>query len=65
MTVTGKLLDDSYTPAGSDYPLRRDKLEASDVAVSLRFATVLVDKTGKSPRDEGLDHNREQLAATA
>ncbi len=65
VTVTGKLLDDSYTPAGSDYPVRRDKLEASDVAVSLRFATAVVDKTGKSPRDEGLEHNREQLAATA
>lgn len=65
VTVTGKLLDDSFTPAGSDYPVRRDKLEASDVAVSLRFATALVEKTGKSPRDEGLEHNREQLAATA
>lgn len=65
ITVTGKLLDDSYTPAGSDYPVRRDKLEASDVAASLRFATAVVDKTGKSPRDEGLEHNREQLAATA
>ncbi|PZS12127.1 MAG: hypothetical protein DLM60_23060, partial [Pseudonocardiales bacterium] len=39
VTVTGKLLDDSYTPNGSDYPVRRDKLEALDVAVSLRFAT--------------------------
>ena len=65
VTVTGKLLDDSYTPAGSDYPVRRDKLEASDVAVSLRFATAVVDKTGKSPHDQGLEHNREQLAATA
>ena len=65
VTVTGKLLDDSYTPAGSEYPVRRDKLEASDVAVSLRFATALVEKSGKSPREEGMEHNREQLAATA
>jgi single-strand DNA-binding protein len=65
LTVTGKLLDDSYTPAGSDYPIRRDKLEVSDVAVSLRFAPAVVDKTGKSPREEGLEHNREQLADTA
>lgn len=65
VTVTGKLLDDSYTPTGSEYPVRRDKLEASDVAVSLRFATALVEKTGKSPREEGMEHNREQLAATA
>ena len=65
VTVTGKLLDDSYTPAGSEYPVRRDKLEASDVAVSLRFATAVVAKTGKSPREDGMEHNREQLAATA
>ena len=65
VTVTGKLLDDSFTPAGSDYPVRRDKLEAADVAVSLRFATAVVDKTGKSAREEGLEHNREQLAGTA
>ncbi len=65
VTVTGKLLDDSYTPAGSDYPVRRDKLEASDIAVSLRFATAQVEKTSKSTREQGLEHNREQLAATA
>ena len=64
ITVTGKLLDDSFTPDGSDYPVRRDKLEALDVAVSLRFATAAVEKVGKSARDEGLEHNREQLAAT-
>jgi single-strand DNA-binding protein len=65
VTVTGKLLDDSYTPAGSDYPVRRDKLEATDVAVSLRFATAQVTKTRKAAREEGLEHNREQLAAVA
>ncbi|MGH3534871.1 MAG: single-stranded DNA-binding protein [Pseudonocardiaceae bacterium] len=65
LTVTGKLLDDSFTPEGSDYPVRRDKLEALDVAVSLRFATAAVAKAGKSARDEGLEHNREQIAAVA
>jgi single-strand DNA-binding protein len=63
VTVTGKLLDDSFTPDGSDYPVRRDKLEALDVAVSLRFATAVVEKVARSARDEGLEHNREQLAA--
>ena len=65
VTVTGKLLDDSFTPDGSDYPVRRDKLEALDVAVSLRFATAVVEKVGKSAREEGLEHNREQLTAAS
>ncbi|MGH3833543.1 MAG: single-stranded DNA-binding protein [Pseudonocardiaceae bacterium] len=65
LTVTGKLLDDSFTPEGSEYPVRRDKLEASDIAASLRFATAQVTKTSKSTREAGLEHNREQLAATA
>lgn len=65
VTVTGRLLDDSYTPVGFDYPVRRDKLDATDLAVSLRFATAVVTKTGKSAREGGLDHNREQLNAGA
>ncbi|MGH3536486.1 MAG: single-stranded DNA-binding protein [Pseudonocardiaceae bacterium] len=65
VTVTGKLLDDSFTPEGSDYSVRRDKLEALDVAVSLRFATAVVTKAAKSTEEQGLEHNREQLAATA
>ena len=65
VTVTGTLLDDSYTPDGSDYPVRRDKLEALDVAVSLRCATAVVEKVAKSAREEGLEHNREQLASVA
>ena len=65
LTVTGKLLDDSFSPDGSDYVVRRDKLEALDVAVSLRFATAVVTKAGKSTEEQGLEHNREQLAATA
>jgi single-strand DNA-binding protein len=65
VTVTGKLLDDSFSPDGSDYVVRRDKLEALDVAVSLRFATAAVTKASKSTEEQGLEHNREQLAATA
>ncbi|MGH3816125.1 MAG: hypothetical protein ACRDUV_27370 [Pseudonocardiaceae bacterium] len=57
------MLGDSFTPDGADYPVRRDKLEALDVAVSLRFATAVVEKAGKSAREEGLEHNREHLAA--
>jgi single-strand DNA-binding protein len=44
VTVTGQLADDSYTPDGWDKPLRRIKLEASDIAVSLRWATATVTK---------------------
>jgi single-strand DNA-binding protein len=65
VTVTGRLLDDSFTPAGSDYPVKRDKLEALDVAVSLRFQTAEVTKVGKTREEQGQEHNREQLAAAA
>ncbi|RLK58438.1 single-stranded DNA-binding protein [Actinokineospora cianjurensis] len=65
VTVTGRLLDDSFTPAGSDYPVKRDKLEALDIAVSLRFATAVVTKTSKTRDEQGKEHNREQLAAAA
>ncbi len=65
VTVTGLLLDDSFVPKGAQYPVRRDKLEATDVAISLRRATAVVTKTGKSREEEGREHNREQLAAAA
>jgi single-strand DNA-binding protein len=65
VTVTGLLLDDSFTTNGAQYPVRRDKLEATDVAISLRRATAVVTKTGKSREEEGREHNREQLAAAA
>jgi single-strand DNA-binding protein len=65
VTVTGRLLDDSFTPNGSQYPVKRDKLEALDIAVSLRFATAVVTKVSKTPEEEGLEHNREQLATAA
>ena len=42
VTVTGQLADDSYTPDGSDRIIRRYRLEAADIAVSLRWATAIV-----------------------
>ena len=38
VTVTGSFADDSYTPTGADRPIRRIRLEATDIAVSLRWA---------------------------
>ena len=42
VTVTGSFADDSYTPQGTDKPIRRIRLEAADVAVSLRWAVAAV-----------------------
>ena len=42
VTVTGQLGDDSYTPEGRDRPVTRHRLEAADIAVSLRWATATV-----------------------
>ena len=51
VTVTGQLADDSYTPDGWDRPIRRHRLEAADVAVSLRWATAAVTRTnGRTTR---------------
>ena len=44
VTVTGYFADNSYTPDGADQQIRRIRLEASDVAVSLRFATTVITK---------------------
>jgi single-strand DNA-binding protein len=42
VAVTGQLADGSYTPDGWDRPIRRHRLEASDIAVSLRWATATI-----------------------
>ena len=42
VAVTGQLADDSYTPDGWDRPIRRHRLEAADIAVSLRWATATI-----------------------
>ena len=52
VTVTGYLADDSYTPEGSDQRIRQQRLEAGDIAVSLRFATAQVTKRTPTRRDE-------------
>ena len=49
VTVTGTYADDSYTPDGRDKPVRRIRLEATDVAVSLRWATATVTRR---PREQ-------------
>ena len=50
VTVTGTVADDSYTPDGRDQPVRRQKLEAADVAVSLRWATATVVRSVRDQR---------------
>ena len=53
VTVTGIEADDSYTresrePGGEDIVIRRVKIEATDVAVSLRYATAQITKVNRS-----------------
>lgn len=48
VTVTGELVDDSYTPQGADAPVRRVQLEATEVGVSLRYATAEVTRNPKA-----------------
>jgi single-strand DNA-binding protein len=50
VTITGYLADDSFTPDGSEQRVRRTRLEAGDIAVSLRFATAEVTKRAPTPR---------------
>ena len=44
VTVTGYLADNSYTDPATGQTIRRTRLEAGDIAVSLRFATAEVTK---------------------
>src|SRR5215204_3667349 len=53
VTVTGYLVDASYTPEGSEQRVRRQRLEAADIAVSLRFATAQVTKRTTTPGPAG------------
>ena len=57
VTVTGQLADDSYTPDGWDKPLRRHRLEAADVAVSLRWATAVVTRARDTNGTTGTQPN--------
>jgi single-strand DNA-binding protein len=47
-TVTGELGDDSWTSQDGQRHTRT-QLEASDIAVSLRYATATVRKTAREP----------------
>ena len=44
VTVTGYLSDNSFTDPATGQTIRRTRLEAGDIAVSLRFATAQVTK---------------------
>jgi len=57
VTVTGQFADDSYVPDGSDRVIRRHRLEAQDIAVSLRWATATV--TRSSGRTSGTARSTE------
>lgn len=48
VTVTGELVDNSYTPNGASYRIQRTQVVASDVAVSLRWATAVVTKNPRT-----------------
>ena len=50
VTVTGQFADNSYVPDGSERLIRRIRLEAADIAVSLRFATAEVAKRPPTAR---------------
>lgn len=52
VTVTGYLADNSFIPEGSDQRVRRIRLEAGDIAVSLRFATAEVTKRTTERADQ-------------
>jgi single-strand DNA-binding protein len=62
VTVTGYLADNSFTPEGSDQRIRRTRLEAGDIAVSLRFATAEVTKRTSEPSDQAADSPAEPAA---
>ena len=46
--VAGYLADNSYTDPATGQTIRRTRLEAGDIAVSLRFASIRT--AGRSPR---------------
>jgi single-strand DNA-binding protein len=47
VTVTGRLTDDSFTPAGETRRVVRTTLHADTAGVELSFATVTVHKNGR------------------
>jgi single-strand DNA-binding protein len=65
VTVTGQFADNSYTPDGSDRLVRRHRLEAADIAVSLRWATAAVTKQTTGRTAEPADSSPEPPAEPA
>jgi single-strand DNA-binding protein len=64
VTVTGYLADNSYTDPATGQTIRRTRLEAGDIAVSLRFATAQVTKrTATSQTDQSGQSTEESPAA--
>jgi single-strand DNA-binding protein len=61
---TGQLADDSYTPDGSDRIIRRHRLEAADVAVSLRWATATITRARDTNGTNGAGATAEPATAT-
>ena len=60
--VIGEFVDDSFTPDGTDQPVRRIQLQASDVAISLRF-TALIRHTDEADESaDPQDRDAENLA---
>ncbi|MFR9804958.1 hypothetical protein ACL02T_22135 [Pseudonocardia sp. RS010] len=69
VAVTGEEVDDSYTkeldePGRDDVVIRRTKIEARDVAVSLRLQKATVEKVQRS-REQAGDQQSNGRAATA
>lgn len=67
VTVTGQFADNSYTPDGSDRLIRRHRLEATDIAVSLRWATAAVTRqtSGRAAADRDTTPSDEPVEAAA
>ena len=65
VTITGYFADNSYTPDGTDRVVRRTRLEATDVAVSLRWATAVVTRRSAGERRAVTAAEEPALAAAA
>lgn len=64
VTITGELVDNSYTPNGANYRIQRTQVVASDVAVSLRWATAVVTKNPRTQAATQPDVTTEPADAT-
>ena len=64
VTVTGYFADNSFIPDGAEQTVRQLRIEASDIAVSLRFATAVVTKRprGETPGTKNGAASAQELA---